>query len=93
MSDDDIALVSEQFRHILDMKDADINALRAELRHYSELANRRLDALEKESADHEQRLRNVTDGVTQFKMFAGLASGGSSIVALIALFKAFVGVQ
>jgi hypothetical protein len=33
----------------------------------------------------------VTDGVTQFKVFSGLASGGSGIMALAAFIRSFLG--
>ena len=89
--EDNVALVVEQVRHIIDLKDAEIAAVKAELGHYREMTDRRLNDLEKGRDDHEQRIRSVTDGVTQFKMFAGLASGGSSIVAIIALIKTFFG--
>jgi hypothetical protein len=47
--------------------------------------------LEERAGDHETRIRAATDGVTQFKMWAGFASGGSGIVSLIALLRAFFG--
>ena len=74
------ALVAEQFSHAVDL-------LRAE----QKLINSRLDRLEADSGDHEQRLRSATDGVTQFKVWSGLAAGGSGIVSLIALIRAFFG--
>jgi hypothetical protein len=74
------ALVAEQFSHAVDL-----------LRSEQKLINSRLDRLEVDSGDHEQRLRAATDGVTQFKVWSGLAAGGSSIVALIALIRAFFG--
>ena len=88
---EDITLVAEQIRHLLDLKEAEVNAVKADLVHYRELTDRRLDDLEKDREDHEQRIRDLRDGMTQFKMFAGLASGGSTIMAVIALIKAFFG--
>lgn len=70
-------LVAEQFKHTLDL-------LNAELR----MLEHRIASLEKCQADHELRLRQVTDGVTSFKTFTGLASGGSSILSVIAFVKA-----
>jgi hypothetical protein len=80
MNDDQAALVAERFSHAIDL-------LKAE----QKLINTRLDRLEKESDDHEQRLRAATDGVTQFKVWSGLAAGGSGIVSLIAFLRAFLG--
>jgi len=72
--------VAEQFSHAIDL-------LKAE----QKLINSRLDRLELDSTDHEQRLRSATDGVTQFKVWSGLAAGGSGIVSLIALLRTFFG--
>ena len=88
---EEFSLVAEQLRHLVDIQQAKVDALKAELAHYKELTDRRLCDLEKRVDDHEQRLRTVTDGVTQFKMFAGLASGGSTIISIIALVKALFG--
>jgi hypothetical protein len=91
MTDDQVALLAEQIRHTLDLTRADINAMRAQLEHDREMSELRLNALEKQSQDHELRLRAATDGVTQFKFFSGLASGGSGLVSIIALIKTFFG--
>jgi len=48
-----------------------------------------LARLEEDVRDHEQRLREATDGVTQFKTFHTLASGGSSFLSFLALIKSF----
>jgi len=55
-----------------------------------EFTQHRLDQLEKSVADHENRIRSATDGVTQFKVWSGLASGGSSVMSIVALVKAFL---
>ena len=49
----------------------------------------RISALEDAGKDHEARIRNLTDGVTSFRVWSGLASGGSSIMSIVALVKAF----
>jgi uncharacterized coiled-coil protein SlyX len=90
--DDKSALVAEQLRHLVDLQQAKIDALSADLKHYRELTDRRLGGLEGDAADHEQRLRSVNDVVVQFKLYSGLASGGSSIMAIVALIKAFFSV-
>ncbi|NPV55227.1 MAG: hypothetical protein HPY76_00940 [Anaerolineae bacterium] len=79
----EINLIAEQLRQ------AEVNSLRAELRHLREMTDARLKLLEHASLDHETRLRAATDGVTSFKTWSGLANGGSSILALLALVKSF----
>jgi hypothetical protein len=90
---DDIhaALIAEQFRHALDLQQARLEALALRLEHLDQLVSHRLEALEGLAGDHEQRLRGNSEGVTQFKTWAGLASGGSSLMSIIALLKAFLG--
>lgn len=74
MNGDQAALIAEQLSHQLDL-------LRGELK----LAQQRLDALEARSADYETRLRSLTDGVTQFRVLAGLATGGGMVSLIILL--------
>jgi hypothetical protein len=80
MNEDQSALVAEQLSHAMDL-------IKAE----QKLIDKRLDYLEKQAEDHETRLRTATDGVIQFKVWSSLAAGGSGIMSLIALFKAFFG--
>jgi hypothetical protein len=80
MNDQEIALLAEQLKRAIDR-------LHAEGR----LSAQRLDALEKAAADHEARLRAVTDGVTQFKVWSGLTAGGSGLMALLAFLRSFLG--
>jgi hypothetical protein len=80
MNEDQSALIAEQLSHALDL-------IKAE----QKLIDNRLEHLEKQGDDHETRLRAATDGVIQFKVWSSLAAGGSGIVSLIALFKAFFG--
>ncbi len=82
-------LMAEKLVHAMDMMRAEIAALRAEQGHQRELFDHRIAQLEDAAKDHEQRLRSNTEGVTQFRQWAGLASGGSAIVSVIALVKAF----
>lgn len=91
MNEDQAALLAEQMRRALDLMKAELNALKAQQAHDRELVRHRLSALEGRADDHELRLRSATDGVTQFKMWAGLASGGSGLMALAALIRAFFG--
>jgi hypothetical protein len=85
------ALIAEQLRHAIDLLRADIDQLAAAQKHADELASQRLSVLEEMARDHETRIRLLTDGVTQFKVWSGLASGSSSLVALLALLRTFVG--
>jgi hypothetical protein len=85
------SLFAEQMRHALDLMRAEMDALRAQHTHDRELASHRIAALEVQARDHETRIRADTDGVTQFKMWAGLASGGSGLMALAALLRSFLG--
>ncbi|MEN4040722.1 MAG: hypothetical protein ROW52_04985 [Anaerolineaceae bacterium] len=91
MNEDQATLFSQQIQHALDLMRADIDALKAIQNHDRSLSAHRLAALEERANDHELRIRAATDGVTQFKMWAGFASGSSGIVSLIALLKAFLG--
>ncbi len=85
-------LLAEKLMHMIDLLRAENKALGAELEHLRQFTNHRLAALEDQGKDHELRLRANTDGVTQFKQWAGLASGGSTVLSIIALVKAFFGV-
>jgi hypothetical protein len=89
MENDDLFV--EKLTHALDLLRAEIASLRASIDHLRELTNTRLDDLEACQADHETRLRAVTEGVTQFKMFSGTASGGSILVSLWALIRTITG--
>lgn len=75
MNGDQAALIAEQLAHQVDL-------LRGELK----LAQQRLEALEARAVDHETRLRSLTDGVTQFRVLAGLTTGGG-LVSLIILLR------
>lgn len=75
MNGDQAALIAEQLAHQIDL-------LRGELK----LAQQRLEALENRALDHETRLRTLTDGVTQFRVLAGLTTGGG-LVSLIILLR------
>jgi hypothetical protein len=90
-TEEQAALFAEQMRHALDLLRAEVDALRAQHNHDRDMANLRLTSLETAVHDHELRIRSDTDGVTQFKMWAGLASGGSGLMALAALIRSFLG--
>ena len=69
----------------------ELRLMRMELTHLRELNEQRLGAVEKICADHETRLRDVSAGVTQFRFWSSVSSGGSTAMSLLALLKAFVG--
>ena len=90
-TEEQAALFAEQMRHALDLLRAEVDALRALHTHDMEMCAHRLTGLETGVRDHELRIRADTDGVTQFKMWAGLASGSSGLMALAALVRSFFG--
>jgi len=83
------ALLSEQLRHLGTLYKAKIDALESRSQSDRDMYLHRINSLEKQIQDHETRIRTATEGVTQFKLFYGLASGGSSIMSIIALIKSF----
>ena len=91
MEDKTYALLTEQLKHATHMLSTQIASLQARVVHQTELIHQRLTLLEEAMRDHETRLRAATEGVTQFKIFSGLASGGSGLMSLVAIIKAFFG--
>jgi hypothetical protein len=91
MTDKAEALLTEQLRHANHLLQSQIKALESRLAHQGAMNHQRLLMLEEQVRDHEARIRAATEGVTQFKLFSGLTSGGSSLVSLVALIKAFFG--
>ena len=82
-------LVAAQMKHAFDLMRSEIDTVKALQDHYKQFTDHRLGQLEDDVKDHEQRLRAATDGVTQFKTFHTLASGGSSFLSFLALIKSF----
>ncbi|MEN6436802.1 MAG: hypothetical protein ABFD58_13405 [Anaerolineaceae bacterium] len=85
------ALLAEQLNHAIDLLKADLTSLETQLAHTTSLLEQHLTELEHQTEDHEQRLRAVSDGVTQLKVYSSLLSGSSSILSLAALIKSFFG--
>lgn len=77
-------------RDLLEALRVDVKLARAELEHLRSLNEQRLKALERISEDHESRLRDVTTGVTQFRFWSSVTSGGSTAMSLLALLKSFI---
>lgn len=90
MDENQAALIAEQLRHANSLLQGQLEALHVELQHYREFSDHRLKLLESEVLDHEQRIRAATDGVTQFKMWSGLANAGSSFFSIAALIKTYL---
>jgi hypothetical protein len=86
-----VDLLRSQLTRMVDLLKAENEALRTEVSMLRELTGTRLVAPEETAGHHEARLRIANDGVTQFKLFAGLASGGSSTLSIIALAKSLLG--
>ena len=80
-------LIAHQLKHTIDLFRFEIDTLKTEQKHIKEISNRRLSELEKNTRDHEQRLRRIQDDVTRNKVVHGLASTGSSFMSLIALLR------
>ena len=91
MSDDRSTLFTEQLVRANNLLQAQIKTLEARLAHQQAMNAQRLAMLEEQVRDHEKRIRVATEGVTQFKLFSGLTSGGSGLMSLVALLKAFLG--
>lgn len=96
MDSTEARLLAEQLGRMVDSINARMNALEERQKHHSELDAEKyaairadLSELKDQGHDHELRLRAATDGVTSFRVWSGLAAGGSSIVSIIALVKGF----
>jgi len=90
MPDASAELIAEQLRHMLDLVKADNLAIQAKLAHESEVLRLEITALKAWKDDAEPRLRSMQEGVTQFKVLAGLATGGG-LLSLAALIKMMSG--
>ena len=77
--------------HELDMLRAELTRLRDAVLSQKEFVDHRIGQLEHRTDDHESRIRSATDGVTQFKVWSGLAAGGSGLVSLAALLRSLFG--
>ena len=86
-----VALLTEQLQHAMHLLEAQIRTLDARMAHQQAMNHQRLLLLEEQIRDHETRIRAATEGVTQFKLFSGIASGGSGLMSLVAMLKAFLG--
>ncbi len=92
--EDQVSFIGTQFKHIVDMMDAKLDRIELNQIHLKEIipnkrgqVNHRLNHLEKQVEDHEERLREATEGVTQFKVRSGLTSAGSGSLSILAFLK------
>jgi len=90
LNDPGTDLIAAQLRHTIDLLKAELMRNNAALLHYKELSEQRLIELEEARRDHEERLRRLQESATQFKVLAGLATGGG-LLSLIALVRMLSG--
>jgi hypothetical protein len=87
MQDENAALIAERLGRAMDALHAELKEVRLGQEHLLALSDQRLGALEKMVADHEERIRRNSEGVTRFSV----ATGGSGLISLAALIKSFLG--
>jgi hypothetical protein len=80
-----------------DAVNARIDQLEGQIRHHNELDQEQVAAIKQELAavkealrDHEGRLRTNTEGVTTFKVWSGLGTGGASLISIISFIRSFL---
>jgi uncharacterized coiled-coil protein SlyX len=91
VDENNAALLAEQLRHAIDLLKAEKDVLETRLEHAVRMMAQQLADLESKAADHEQRLRTVSDGVTQLKVTSSLMSGSSSVLSVVAFIRSFIG--
>lgn len=84
---DSISLLNEQLKHISYIIDSRFILLDEKLVTLRQFVDDRFSSIDRIIQDHESRIRDATEGVTQFKLFFGLASGGSTVMSIFALIK------
>jgi hypothetical protein len=91
MDETEIKLIAEQLKGMITSLRGEIKTVAVEQAHQSEFNNHRIKELEEQVKDHETRIRSATDGVTQFKVWSGLATGGSWLISAMALIRTWFG--
>ena len=84
-----IKLIAEQLGHTLDLIKAELAATQSDQEHVTEMSTLRLKTLEAQAADFENRLRELTESATQFKLLVSLAVGGG-MLSLIELVRSLL---
>lgn len=79
-------LIAEQLGHTLDLIKAELAAAKSDQDHTRQMVTMRLKTLESQAADYENRLRQLTESATQFKLLVSLAAGGG-LLSLIELLR------
>jgi hypothetical protein len=79
----DSKLLAERLRNALDLLNGRLNTLEARTSHEMEMVNARLSTLEQRQADHEARLRSLTENVVRLTTSAGLYQVAQAAFALI----------
>lgn len=83
MDDNVPRLMAVRLRHTLDLLNGRLDTLEARFSHETELHAMRLSALEQRQADHEARLRTLTESVVRLTTSAGLLQAAQAAFALI----------
>lgn len=79
-------LIAERLKSSVQLLRAEVAQLEAAIKHDQELWASRVGRLEKNADDFEARIRALTDAAVQFKLLAGLATGGG-LLSLLALLR------
>ena len=87
MNDAEIQLIAEKFSHAVDL----LKAKDFLNEHEIDEVKQDIASVKKTMEDIEKRLRAATTGVDQFKLYSGLTTGASSLVAIAALLRAIFG--
>jgi hypothetical protein len=76
-------LLAERLKNALDLLNGRMDTLGTRYSHEMEMMNARLNNLEQRQADHEARLRTVTENVVKLTTSAGLIQAAQAAFALI----------
>jgi hypothetical protein len=87
MQDENAKLIAERIGRAMDAQHAALQEIRKGQEHLCALMEQRFLHLEKMTNDHEERIRRNTDAITR----QSVATGGSGLISLVAILKAFIG--
>lgn len=87
MQDENAKLIAERIGRAMDGMRAELQEIRQGQEHFCAMMDQRILHMEKMMGDHEERIRRNTEGIARFSV----ASGGTGLVSLIAIIKAFIG--
>lgn len=83
MEANDSKLLAERLRGALDLLNGRMDTFETRFSHELEMNNARLNTLEQRQADHEARLRALTESVVKLTTSAGLIQAAQAAFALI----------